>query len=588
MITDPVQAGSPRHLMRRWTALTTGNPKRVRRWAALFTAVLGIANVINGTVPPFRHRLQVLEKVLPLFVMQAGGVLVTLSGLALLALARGVRRGQQRAYVALVIVLAATLAFHLARGVHLLFVPLTALFLAFLLAYRKVFAAPADATFGKSAAAWILAGCGAVAMASVASVMFLPMADSDGTRSGMPFGAAIIAVGTRLVGIDAGSLPYRFNPFLPPILLTTGIVAVVVILWYATRPLLATKLHHSSAGGLDQWARASDLVRRYGGETIDYFALRDDKSFHFHGDSVVAFTVLNGVCLVSPDPIGPRREREEVWKSFAAMVAANGWIIGIIGASEEWLPIYQSFGMKHMYIGDEGVVDLARFGLAGNSMKGLRQAYNRMKNRGYVASFYDVTAGNAAALEDLRAGLAPLMESSRRGEQERGFSMMLGRVADPRDAGSLLCTVHDPSGALVAFCQFVPAPSVRGMSLDIMRWDKDGDHPNGLVDFALCSTIFHLRDRGMERLSLNFASMRAIFERERGSGLTLSFQYWAYKQLSRFVQMESLLRFNAKYRPEWLPRYFVFDSPEHVLTLAYASFKVESLAELPVLGRLLN
>ena len=111
--------------------------------------------------------------------------------------------------------------------------------------------------------------------------------------------------------------------------------------------------------------------------------------------------------------------------------------------------------------------------------------------------------------------MAELMAKSRRGEQERGFSMMLGRLFDPRDTGLLLTLVEGPDGAPVAMCQFVPSPAIGGFSLDLMRRDP-GEHPNGLLDFALCSTIAHLKEMGMKGLSLNFAAMRSILEGETG------------------------------------------------------------------------
>jgi hypothetical protein len=62
---------------------------------------------------------------------------------------------------------------------------------------------------------------------------------------------------------------------------------------------------------------------------------------------------------------------------------------------------------------------------------------------------------------------------------------------------------------------------------------------------------------------------------------------WFLKRLSNFAQIESLWRFNAKYEPEWLPRYVVFDSAEHLVPVVMAILRAESLWEIPVLGRLL-
>ena len=172
------------------------------------------------------------------------------------------------------------------------------------------------------------------------------------------------------------------------------------------------------------------------------------------------------------------------------------------------------------------------------------------------------------------------MVQRRRGEVERGFSMTLGRVFDPRDKGLLLTVAHGPDGHPVAFCQFVPAPGIRGYSLDLMRRD-DGEHPNGLLDFILVRTIERLASRGDEHLGLNFAAMRAVLAGEDGGGI----QRWLLRRMSDSMQIESLWRFNAKFGPEWLPRYVVWDAAENTLPIALAIARAESFWELPLIGR---
>ena len=359
----------------------------------------------------------------------------------------------------------------------------------------------------------------------------------------------------------------------------------MVALYLLTRPVVDRRLSsgRASVGRRAAELRARDIVRRHGTGTLDYFALRDDKQWFFHRDSLVAYAVFGGVCLVSPDPIGPFSERAHVWDSFRRYVDRNGWGLGVMGAGEEWLPTYQASGMRFLYIGDEAVVDPREFSLEGGKMKGLRQAVNRVARYGYTVRFFDPAHLNP---EDA-ACMAELMAKSRRGEQERGFSMMLGRLFDPRDTGLLLTLVEGPDGAPVAMCQFVPSPAIGGYSLDLMRRDP-GDHPNGLLDFALCSTITHLKEMGMKGLSLNFAAMRSILEGESGDGVTQRVERWALRRLSGVLQIETLWRFNAKYEPTWLPRYIVFDSAEQFVPVAVQIMRAESLTEVPVIGRLLT
>jgi Phosphatidylglycerol lysyltransferase, C-terminal len=135
-------------------------------------------------------------------------------------------------------------------------------------------------------------------------------------------------------------------------------------------------------------------------------------------------------------------------------------------------------------------------------------------------------------------------------------------------------------------CQFVPAKGIQGYSLDLMRRDR-GEHPNGLIDFALVSTIEHLRALGARGLSLNFAAMRSILDGERGDGVTQRVERWALKKMSSFLQIETLWKFNAKYEPEWLPRYVVYDAAEHLVPVVLAILRAEALAEVPVIGRML-
>ncbi len=267
--------------------------------------------------------------------------------------------------------------------------------------------------------------------------------------------------------------------------------------------------------------------------------------------------------------------------AFRAFADSHGWTIGILGAGASWLPIYAACGMRHLYLGDEAVVDVQAFSLKGGKMKGLRQACTRLEHHGYRVEFLD-----PATIDPERvASLVELMSLNRRGEDERGFSMVLGRMFHSKDTGLLLTVVNDAEGRPAAMCQFVPTPALRGYSLDLMRRDP-GEHPNGLIDYALCKTIEHLAERGAAGLSLNFAAFRSILEGEHGEGLTARAERWALRRLSGLMPIESLWRFNAKYLPSWLPRYLVYPAAESFVPVVVATLRAESITELPVIGRL--
>jgi len=571
------------------TPLRSAPHRRARRVAALVVAAAGFFSLVVALSAPLAHRLRLVRQFVPLVVPQAAGALAALAGVGLLALARGIRRGQRRAYVVCQVTLLAAGALDLVRASSAATSAVSFAVAAFLWFNRASFRAASDlpaarplgrgvGTLAGVAAASILAGALALEASSWYST------DLRHHRPGrITWGQAFLATVERMAGARHVPLPDRLDDFFSPAMfaVTAGIALAAV--WVAFRPVVSRS--HGGRG----LERAREVVRRYGAGTLDYFALRSDKQFFFSGGTVVAYAVYSGTCLVSPDPVGPPAERERAWRAFREFVDANGWVLAVLGAAEEWLPVYRATGMHDLYVGDEAVVKVNRFRLEGGRAKGLRQAVNRVARYGYAVSFHDP----ARVAPELAAELREVMARSRRGGAERGFSMTLGRIFDPSDGGLLLAVVRGPGddgapggGRAVAFCQYVPAPAIAGYSLDLMRRDN-GPHPNGLIDFAVVETIKYLKEHGYEGLGLNFATMRAVLAGEAGEGLPKRAQAWLLRRMSGSMQIESLWRFNAKFDPEWLPRYVAYDSPEDALPAALAIARAESFWELPVIGRFL-
>ncbi len=612
---------------------TERRDRRVRRLAAALLVAVGFLSLVSAMSDPFRDRLDVLRSLFPLAVPQTAAAVAAFFGVALVMLARGVRRGQRRAWAVCEVLLVVVAVLHILKGVDVEEAVVALAVAAVLWVYRGSFQARTDVVALRRGLVTVL-GTAVLTVAAGTLAVELSTAINHRRHAGSPgvsWSRALDAVVGRMAGSSAVALPPRINRFLTPTLEAAMAGLVLALLVVLFRPVVARRRTGAGAAtgaagpaaartgsgaaplprggggrpagsrggdgrfdvatGPDGLARARAVLSRHGSGTLDYFALRPDKDFFFWGDTVVAHAIYGGVCLVSPDPIGPVAEREEVWRVFRRYVDSHGWALGGLGIGEEWLPIYRSTGMHDLYVGDEAVVRVNRFTLEGGRFKGLRQAVNRIAKYGYRISFHDP----ASLPADLRHSLKEVMTKSRRGDVERGFSMTLGRVFDAADTGLLLAVVHGPApegapdgqlGPPVAFCQYVPAPGIGGYSLDLMRRDN-GEHPNGLIDFAVVETIKELQARGQEGLGLNFATMRAVLAGEAGQGLTRRVQAWLLRRMGDSMQIESLWKFNAKFDPDWQPRYAVYDAPENMLAVAIAIARAESFWELPVIGRFL-
>ena len=546
--------------------------RRVRRIAGAVIAFTGLLNLQSAMTPPLRGRLEVIRDLFPMSVAQSASAIVAASGIALLLLSRGVRRGQRHAWALAVALAAISCVLHVLKGLDVEEAALAGAVAGYLVHNRRWFRVAHDKPSVGRALSLLATGAVVAIATGTATALWLPR------PSHLSVGRALLAVSERLIGMDGIRIPGRRDHFLVPTLGAVGLTLGIAAGWLVFRPVVR---HVRSAA--NDWGRARDIVVRYGTDTLSYFALRDDKQHWLWHNTLIAYAVINGVCLVSPDPVGPVEERADAWRAFRAEADAHGWSVAVMAASEEWLPLYRESGMKDLYIGDEAIVDVPTFSLEGGKRKGLRQAVNRIAKYGYTIEFHD-PAHLTPALE---ASLRALMTESRRGDVERGFSMTLGRVFAPDDEGLLLAVCFGPDGTPAAFCQYVPSPGIEGWSLDLMRRSDCGEHPNGLTDFVVVRTIEHMRERGERGLGLNFSVMRAVLAEDDphlGQRLERRVLGW----LSESMQIESLWKYNAKFDPTWLARYACYDSLESFLPAALAVAKAESFWELPLIGRFLT
>jgi lysyl-tRNA synthetase, class II len=323
------------------------------------------------------------------------------------------------------------------------------------------------------------------------------------------------------------------------------------------------------------------LLDKHGArDSLGYFALRDDKSVIFSptGKAAVAYRVVGGVSLASGDPIGDPEAWPGAVDAWLAEAYEHSWTPAVVGASEDGGTVLARHGLTALELGDEAVVEPADFTLEGRAMRVVRQAYNRVARAGYTS----VIRRHADIPPEELAELLRLADAWRYGQTERGFSMALGRLGDPEDGQCVLVECRDADGHPRALLSYVPwGPN--GLSLDLMRRDKDSE--NGLIEFMVIELIQRAEEVGVQRISLNFAMFRAVFERgsKLGAGPVLRLWRTVLLFFSRWWQIESLYRANAKYRPIWEPRFVLYARSADLPRIGVAYARAEGFLGLPSL-----
>jgi lysyl-tRNA synthetase class 2 len=345
---------------------------------------------------------------------------------------------------------------------------------------------------------------------------------------------------------------------------------VLILAWLAWALLRPPKGRATSTDR--EWREAKRLVEATGSDSLAYFALRRDKQYFFAQDhaAFLAYRAVAGIALVSGDPVGDEDAAPELLEQFAAYCRHQAWRPAAIGVGAEMREPWENVGLKTLYVGDEAVVRPATFSLEGRAVRKLRQSVNRLDRLGYSVEILRADQLDAETL----ATIVKVSEIWRGGQPERGFSMALDDVRSIELEDTLFVLGRDPDGQVVGFLHFVPVPATGDLSLSAMR--RLPETPNGFNEFLVSSLLFWARDQNVEQVSLNFAVFGGVL-RDEGPGAAKRGFRGALRYTDRFFQVESLLDFNRKFGPEWVPRYLAMERRSDLPAVALVVLHLEHL-----------
>jgi len=546
---------------------------RVPSVAGLFCMLIGLSDIISVIVPAWHERLRRMHAALvPGTLPALASTAMVITGLLLLLLSHGLRRRKRRAWQAVVVLLTLNIVIHLLHGFgHIGLALVTLLTLGALIHFRDHFYARGDPRTRWRA---LLVFCG-LAVADVAiALTYILLA--RGLVRDYSFPQRLQHV---LYGLAGFSGPVQFAPEARGDLfnlLTTGLGVFTLIV---TAYLFLRPAEPKARLGEQDAAKIRDLLARYGDrDSLGYFALRDDKSVVWSptGKSCICYRVVSGVMLASADPLGDPEAWPGAIHAFLDEAASHAWVPAVMGCSELGAEIWCREGcLTALELGDEAIISVADFSLAGRSMRNVRQMVSRVARHGYVAQVRRLADIPAEEIQSI----IQQADSWRGSPTERGFSMALGRVGGPGDEDCVVATATE-DGVLRALLHFVPWGS-DGLSLDLMRRDR-ASQP-GLNDFLIVEAVKTAPSLGVKHLSLNFAVFRAALERGEKIGAGPVLRAWRSLLVfaSRWFQIESLYKFNAKFCPHWQPRFFVFPGPVNTPRIAVAALEAEAFLVWP-------
>ncbi len=415
--------------------------------AALAAALVGLINVASTLTPNIRWRGHLLLEFEPVEAMRLFHAFALPVGAALLMVAPYLLKRRRRAWQVGVVLMVVLGGLDLLKGLDFEETAITWLTAGALVSARDAFRVEHDRITGRSAAWRVpllgLSGVGLAALAAWAT---------EGRPS---FSRVAWETGDLLLWRETGPLNFRrhlvqfhhhYFAWVPLGVHLVELGTLLAMAYVLFRPLRAPK----ALPGPGARQAAAELVRAHGADTLSFFKLRADKQYLFSADrsAFVGYRIEAGVLLLSGDPVGPEDALPQLLADVRAFASARGLKVSAVGASERARTLYETLGLRTIYLGDEAIIDLHHFSLEGRPIRKVRQSVSRLTQGrlhrrgapGVRAGLAHRAAGGAGAGAGPRGGAgARLLDghgfAHRRSRRRHGRGPGPGRAgADPRRA----------------------------------------------------------------------------------------------------------------------------------------------------------
>lgn len=538
-----------------------------RRMVAAGAAAIGLLNILLAARKHPLVRLGPLHERIPHAAVTSSRYALLAAGIALIASTPGLLHGKRQAWVISTVAIAAALLAHPFKRVDYVGIAANASLLGALLAFAPTFPARSDPARARQGLLWLLIGELGVLVYGVSGLYLL-----DRHFAGSTTFLDSLEDGIRLLFVLPSTTiepVTRHGAWFIDSVRAAAIAVFLISAYHLLHPVV-----HRHTSGRDERARVTALLERYAANSIAYFHLLPDKSYFFPavGEAFIGYRVVGHTAVALGEPIGEPGARRSVVREFAQFCDLNGWAFCFHQVTEPGAAELRESGLQALKLGEEAVIPVQEFALAGKSFKHLRNVVNRFERDGFTFEVLPAPIPDATLAELEEVSTAWLEDG---GHRERAFT--LGSFSRSYIRTCEIGVVRSPEGRIETFANLIPAYNATEGNFDMMRRRPDAE--DGAMDYLFVGLIEHFRKQGHLGLNLGLAPLSNI---DAGGFTGLALRQ-LYERGGRAFNFQGLRIYKDKWKPEWQPRYLCYRSEVQLPALAVAVARAGELSgQLPV------
>lgn len=541
--------------------LSKVNKLLMRILPAFFLLALGIINIISALTPAIKERVNELKDFLPVEAIHASNYLVLMAGLFLLVTAAFLLKGLRTAWWFAIILSTISLVGHITKAIDFEEASLAFLAIIMLVGTRKEYYIKTNPKMRNVGLQTSVLTAIATLIYGIVGFYFL---DKKHFNIDFNIWQSISYTVLNYFMISSDSL-VPASKFAAKFLLSiniSGFFSIAFLIYTFVR----TYVPHDNISE-EERELADNLIKAHGNSALDYFKTSEDKLIYVSESkkAFVAYRISGNFAVVLENPVAENElEMKACIAEFDRYCYESGMKSIYYRIPEESLDIYRQLKRKSLFLGQEGVVDLNTFKLEGGARKPMRNAINKVVDRGFKATIHEAPVKDGI-LQKIKSVSDEWLEDMER--TEIIFSQGMFDWVELKQ--QTIITVENAEEKIVAFLNIIPDYAPNEATYDLIRKTKDA--PNGVMDFILVELFKYLKEKQIRYVNLGFAPMSGLNDPHTFPEKSMKF---AYEKIRSFAHYKGLREYKEKFDPVWYNKYLIYPHDYDLLSVPTALSKV--------------
>lgn len=530
------------------------NKLLMRVFPAFFMLVLGIINMISVLTPAISERVVILKDFLPAEAIHVSNYLVLTAGFLLLVTAAFLLKGLKTAWWIAIGLSTVSLVGHITKAIDFEEASIALLAIVILIGTRKEYYIKTNPKTRNVGLQTSLLTAIATLIYGIVGFYFL-----DKKHFNIDFSLLQSMRFTLenyfLIGSDELIPASKFaTKFLLSINIS-GFVSIAFLIYTFVRSYVP--LENVTE---DELTLAKDLLKLHGTSALDYFKTSGDKMIFFTESkrAFISYRISGNFAVALENPVAENQEEmKRCIEEFDLYCYQSGLKSIYYRVPEESLEIYHQLRKKDLFLGQEGVVDLTIFKLEGGARKPMRNAINKVIDRGFKATIHEAPVKDGI-LQKIKSVSDEWLADMQRSE----IIFSQGMFDWDELKQQTIITVENPEEKIIAFLNIIPDFAVGEATYDLIRKTKDA--PNGVMDFILVELFKYLKSKEYTHINLGFAPMSGLDDARTFPEKSMKF---AYEKIRSFAHYKGLREYKEKFDPEWHNKYLIYQHDYDLLQI---------------------